>query len=136
MITRLTVLYDERCALCVRCRDWMSRQDMLVPIELVEAHSLRAAQLYGAIPWLGEELVVVGDGGEVWAGPAAFLVCLWALADYREWSYRLAGDTFSKVAVKFFATLSKKRRWIAQWLDHPGCTDDRCRIAHAPPIYR
>lgn len=136
MITRLTVLYDERCVLCMRCRDWMLSQDMLVPIEFVGAHSLRAAQLYGAIPWLGDELVVVGDGGEVWAGPAAFLVCLWALADYREWSYRLAGDTFSKVAVKFFATLSKKRKWIAQWLDHPGCTDDRCRITHAPPIYR
>jgi predicted DCC family thiol-disulfide oxidoreductase YuxK len=137
MISRLTVLYDERCALCVRCRDWMLSQDALVPLDFLASHSIRAVQLYGrVIPWLGDELVVVGDGGEVWVGPAAFLVCLWALADYREWSHRLAGDTFSKVAVKFFATLSKKRRWIAEWLEHPGCSDERCRIAHAAPPYR
>ena len=27
--------------------------------------------------------------------PAAFLVALWALDDYREWSYLLSGDSFS-----------------------------------------
>src|SRR5262245_37284628 len=133
MISRLTVLHDERCALCIRCRDWMLAQDAFVPIEFVGAHSLHAKQRFGAIPWLGDELVVVGDGGQVWAGPAAFLICLWALVDYREWSYRLAGDTFSGVAVRFFATLSKKRKWIAAWLKHPGCTDAGCHVAHATP---
>jgi predicted DCC family thiol-disulfide oxidoreductase YuxK len=135
-MTRLTVLYDERCALCIRCREWMLVQDAIVPIEFLGSHSVRATRLYGAVPWLGDELVVVSDEGEVWAGPAAFVVCLWALADYREWSYRLAGDTFSKVAVKFFATLSKKRKWIAQWLDHPGCSDKGCRVDHGASPYR
>lgn len=136
MTSRLIVLYDERCALCARCRDWMLKQEAFVPLEFLGAHSRRAAELFGEIPWLGEELVVVGDSGEVWAGPAAFLVCLWALVDYREWSYRLAGETFSKVALRFFTSLSKERKWIAQWLQHPGCTDDRCRIAHAASPYR
>lgn len=135
-MNRLTVLYDERCALCVRCREWMLAQDAIVPIEFLGAGSLRATRLYGAVPWLGDELVVVSDQGEVWAGPAAFLVCLWALADYREWSYRLAGDSFSKVAVKFFATLSKKRKWLASWLEHPGCTGDACRVEHRGAPYR
>ncbi len=136
MIARLTVLYDERCILCIRCRDWMLKQDAFVPLDFLGSHSQRAIDLYGAIPWLGDELVVVGDGGEVWAGPAAFLICLWALVDYREWSYHLSGDTFSKVAVRFFVSLSRERKWIAQWLRHPGCDDDRCRIAHTTSPYR
>ncbi len=136
MISRLTVLYDETCGLCIRCRDWMLHQDAFVPIVFLESHSRRAAELYGEVPWLGDELVVVGDGGEVWAGPAAFLVCLWGLVEYREWSYHLAGDTFSKVVVRFFTKLSRERKWIADWLHHPGCTDDRCRIAHAASPYR
>lgn len=136
MISRLIVLYDERCALCLRCRDWMLRQEAFVPLEFLGSHSRRAVELYGAIPWLGDELVVVGDEGQVWAGPAAFLVCLWALVEYREWSFHLAGDTFSKVAVRFFARLSKDRKWIADWLHHPGCTDEHCQVAHAPSPYR
>ena len=137
MITRLIVLYDERCALCVRCRDWMLSQDALVPLEFLGCRSAEARERYSRfIPWLGDELVVVSDRGEVWVGPAAFIVCLWALDDYREWSHRLAGESFAKVAVKFFATLSKKRRWIAQWLEHPGCDGEHCTIPHAPTPYR
>jgi predicted DCC family thiol-disulfide oxidoreductase YuxK len=132
---RLTVLYDAACPLCVRCREWMSSQASFVELEFLPAQSLTAIQRYGEVPWLGSELVVVSDHGEVWVGPAAFIVALWALEDYREWSYRLSGDSFSKMAERFFLALSHRRRWIAGWLSHPECTSDRChRIGPAAVV--
>jgi len=134
---RLTVLYDAACPICVRCRDWLEKQPAFVELELLSSSSPEAVRRYGEVPWLGAELVVVSDRGEVWAGPAAFLVALWALEDYREWSYRLSGDSFSKMAERFFVALSHRRKWLAGWLTHPECTSDRChrvgRHAHAVP---
>ncbi|KYF82140.1 hypothetical protein BE11_30385 [Sorangium cellulosum] len=138
MIERITVLYDADCALCVRCREWMGRQDALVEIEFLPAGSGEAAARFGDVPWLGEDLVVVSDRGEVWAGPAAFIVALWALERYREWSYRLSGDTLSKVAEGFFHALSGNRRWMARWFGHPSCAGGSCRLpgAHAAGPFR
>jgi len=134
---RLTVLYDASCPICVRCRDWLETQRSFVPLELLAAGSASARRRFGEVPWLGEELVVVSDDGEVWAGAAAFLMALWALEDYREWSYRLAGDSLSKVAERFFTALSHNRRWLAGWFAHPECTSDRChRRATPSPAYR
>ncbi|WP_437295726.1 thiol-disulfide oxidoreductase DCC family protein [Sorangium sp. So ce426] len=132
MIERITVLYDAECALCARCRHWMEHQTALVEMEFLPAGSPEAAERYGAVPWLGEELVVVSDRGEVWAGPAAFIVALWALEGYREWSYRLSGDTLSKMAERFFHALSGNRKWLAGWFGHPSCASGSCRLPGAP----
>jgi predicted DCC family thiol-disulfide oxidoreductase YuxK len=135
---RLTVLYDASCPICVRCRDWMSRQHAYVELEMLPCASSEAIRRYGEVPWLGAELVVVSDEGDVWVGPAAFLVALWALEDYREWSYRLSGESFSKMAERFFVALSHKRKWLAGWVAHPRCTADRCHRVGAEPasVYR
>src|SRR5580704_11595514 len=125
-MNRLTVLYDADCPLCVRSRAWMEAQPAYVALEFLACKSPEAQRRYGEVPWLGAELVAVSDGGEVWAGPAAFLVALWALEDYREWSYRLSGDSFSRMAERFFVALSHRRKWLAGWLAHPRCTKDRC----------
>jgi predicted DCC family thiol-disulfide oxidoreductase YuxK len=124
---RLTILYDERCALCVRCRAWMEAQPAFVRLEFVAAGSTEAMERFGVVPWLGDELVVVADDGRVWAGPAAFLVCLWALEAWREWSYRLSATRASaKMAERFFISLSARRKWLAGWLAHPECTSGAC----------
>lgn len=123
---RLTVVYDAACPLCVRCRDWMAGEAAYVELEFLPAASGEAVRRYGDVPWLGAELVVVSDRGEVWVGPAAFIMSLWALEDYREWSYRLSGGSFAAMAERFFMALSHRRKWIASWLAHPECTSDRC----------
>ena len=122
----LTVLYDPDCALCRRCREWMSRQPAFVELRFAPATGSDARARYGDIPWLGDELVVLGDGGEVWAGPAAFLTCLWALEEWREWSYRLAGSAFAPMAERFFAAISNRRRALSVWFGHE-CEDGSCR---------
>ena len=92
----LTVLFDPTCSLCQRCRAWMLAQASYVPLTFLACSGDEARRRFGDIPWLADELVVVGDGGEVWAGPAAFLTCLWALRDWREWSFRLAGPALRR----------------------------------------
>jgi predicted DCC family thiol-disulfide oxidoreductase YuxK len=124
----LTVLYDPACALCRRCRAWMERQASYVPLAFVGCTEGEARARFGDIPWLGDELVVVGDRGEVWVGPAAFLTCLWALVDWRPWSYRMAGPLFAPLAERFFHALSSRRRALARLVDH-DCENGACRLS-------
>ena len=126
----LLVLYDENCELCRRCRHWLEHEASYVPIAFLGANSPEARAKFGAVErWLGEELVVVGDRGETWIGPAAFLVCLWATVRYRTWSYRLSGPAFAPLAESFFHAVSSRRRSIARVLgsQRTACSDGRCR---------
>jgi len=128
-VKTLTVLYDGTCALCVRCRDFLSGARTYLPLELLASQSQEARERYGAVPWLGEELVVASDEGDVWIGPAAFLVCLWALTDYREWSYRLSGPELAPLAERFFVAVSSQRRRIASVIRRPRCDPgDACNL--------
>jgi predicted DCC family thiol-disulfide oxidoreductase YuxK len=130
-VNRLTVLYDGTCALCVRCRDFLAASKTLVPLELLSCQSHSARDRFGGVPWLGEELVVVSDEGDVWVGPAAFLVALWSLADYREWSYRLSGPELAPLAERFFVAISSQRKRIATFFTKPRCDEgDVCKIMH------
>jgi predicted DCC family thiol-disulfide oxidoreductase YuxK len=118
---RLTVVYDETCALCRRCREWLATEPVLVDVEFVAAGSEVAEERYGALPWLGAELVVVAEDGRAWVGPAAFLVCLWATQRWRSWSFRLSGGLFAPMAERFFHFVSGNRRRIGGMLASPEC---------------
>jgi hypothetical protein len=96
-VTRLTVHYDARCGLCCAVRNWIAHQPQLVPVECRPA------------PAPAEELVVSADTGEVWRGDSAWLMVLWALSDYRAWSYRLASPALLPAARQTFAALSRYR---------------------------
>jgi len=96
-VTRLTVYYDARCGLCCAVRDWVGRQRQLVPVDCRP----KLASL--------DELVVVADSGELWSGDTAWLMVLWALAEYRDWSYRLASPMLLPTARALFAGLSQYR---------------------------
>ncbi len=127
-MNRLTVLYDESCALCVRCRDWLLTQGAYIEMDLMSCSSAEARERFGAVPWLGEELVVVSDDGDVWVGAAAFLMCLWALVEWRPWSYRLSSPTFAPLAERFFHALSSNRRMIASLLSPDDCPGGSCKV--------
>ena len=120
----LTVLYDERCGFCRRCRDWLVTQPCLVQVELLAAGSSAARERYGRLPWLGKELVVIDERGQAWIGPAAFLTCLWATVRYRPWAYRLAGPRLTPMTERFFLFVTKRRGRLSGWLgrDDPECS--------------
>ena len=122
----LTILYDERCEFCRRCRDWLSGQPRLLPVELMAAGSPLARQRYGVVPWLGTELVVVDQDGQVWVGPGAFLMCLWATARYRHWAYLFSRPGWSGHAERFFRRVSKRRDRLGKWLAHMPGADEEC----------
>jgi predicted DCC family thiol-disulfide oxidoreductase YuxK len=121
---QLTILYDERCAFCLRCRDWLATQPVLVGVRLLASGSWEAHERFGDVPWLGSELVVADDTGKVWVGPDAFLMCLWATARYRSWSYVLTRPGYGRFAERFFMHVSKRRGRYAEWFGRsdPDCT--------------
>src|SRR5262249_44404268 len=64
----------------------------------------------------GEELIVVGDEGSVYRGTAAWIVCLWALEDYRLLSERLSSPLLYPLARQAFQRVSQNRREISRAL--------------------
>jgi predicted DCC family thiol-disulfide oxidoreductase YuxK len=125
---RLSVLFDPACALCRRARAWMLGQPAYVKLEFLPTTSQECKARYGDLPWLGDELIVVSNLGQVWVGPAAFITCLWALVAFRPWSFRLTGP-FSGLAERFFHVASKNRALLSNMLEHE-CQDGQCYRRH------
>lgn len=123
-MSRLTIVYDEHCAVCRRTRDWLLTQPMYVSVEILAAGSPAARSRFGSVPWLRKELVVADDSGNVWAGPAAFLTAMWATRRYRSWSYRLSGEHLAPLAESFFRAVSARRHRWSRFIDddEPECT--------------
>ncbi|ORT59527.1 DCC1-like thiol-disulfide oxidoreductase family protein [Streptomyces sp. CB03238] len=130
---RLTVLYDARCPLCVHLRHWLARQRQLVPLDLVPAASEEARRRLPDLDHRAtlDEITVVGDAGQVYRSTAAFIVCLWALAEYRSkahWLATPAGMPFARATVLAAATW---REALAP-AGGRGCGDGRCGVPDTP----
>jgi predicted DCC family thiol-disulfide oxidoreductase YuxK len=139
MIGKLTIFYDEECELCRRCRAWLERQPAFLPLGFVPCGSPKTRRGLPALPGLGKQLVVIADTGAVWIGPAAFVVCLWALRRWRAWSFRLTGPWAWRLAARFLAAFSDRRRWISALLTHPEpCAGAACAMmpTHRSHPYR
>jgi predicted DCC family thiol-disulfide oxidoreductase YuxK len=112
---KIYVLYDSRCGLCASARSWVLAQPAHLAIEFIAAGSERARQLFPALPHDENpaELLVVTEAGDVYAGDAAWIVCLFALVEYRNWSHRLARPPLRRLARKVWETLSSNRQQIS-----------------------
>ena len=106
-VTGITIVYDAACGLCTSAKDWIRQQDPLVAIEFVEARSSEAWRRFPRLPV--DELAVVADTGEVWLGNHAWIVCLWALRDYRDLALRLTSPLLVLMAREAFAVVSRNR---------------------------
>ncbi|SHN08228.1 thiol-disulfide oxidoreductase DCC family protein [Streptomyces yunnanensis] len=125
-VRRLTVLYDAHCPLCAFLRDWLARQRQLVPLDLVPAGTQEARQRLPELDHTAtlEEITVVGDGGQVYRGAAAWVVCLWALHKYRRLAHKLAptsGLRFARGAVLAAAKYRETHR-VSQPTEQPAYT--------------
>jgi predicted DCC family thiol-disulfide oxidoreductase YuxK len=123
-LRRVTVLYDERCNLCRAARGWLERQDQLVALEFLAAGSPQAQVRY---PFLDprmtlEDLTVVGDGGEVWVGAKAWVVCLWALEGKRGLAQRLSSPALMPRARSVVTFVSRHRRAVGTYGEPCDCT--------------
>lgn len=115
---RLYILYDRQCELCRRCRVWLGQQPAFVQLVFMPFDSAEAGCRF---PHLGElhpdkEIVVISDAGAVWQGGEAWVMCLWALQEYREWSLRLAHPALLSLARRLCEVVSVNRYKISTWL--------------------
>ena len=107
----LTVLYDPKCSVCCRARRWLAGQPQYVAITFVGASTERARE---AFPDLDPEetlndLTVVGDDGSVYRGAKAWLMCLWALQNYRSKALAMGSPALLPSARRFFDWVSRNR---------------------------
>ncbi|MCZ4120696.1 thiol-disulfide oxidoreductase DCC family protein [Streptomyces sp. H39-S7] len=103
-VRRLTVLYDADCKLCSFVRGWLGRQRQLVPLDLVPACSPEARGRYPDLDHAStlSRITVIGDQGQLYTGDAAWIVVLWALAEYRPMAHRFStpvGAPLARAAV-------------------------------------
>ncbi len=114
---KLTVLYDNRCEFCRRCSRWLGLQEKFLELELLPYDSAQVPERFPGLELDGNDLVVVSDEGDVYIGSQAFIMCLWALQDYREWSVRLSSPVLLPLARKAFNLLSLNRGWLSSVLN-------------------
>ncbi|MEI9998105.1 MAG: DUF393 domain-containing protein [Verrucomicrobiota bacterium] len=123
-MNRLTVLYDGECALCVRCRHWLARQPAWIALEFVPLQSPEVARRFPAlVAWpqlnLREKLVVISDDGAIYQGHNAWIMCLYALRDYRDWALRLAQPALRPLARRVCQTVSHHRFAFSRFAQSP-----------------
>ena len=118
MVKRIYVLYDADCGLCSRIRVWMQDQPAYCGLDFLVAGSERARTLFPELhsEEKPEELVVVTDAGDVYKDDAAWIVCLWALVDYRPWAHRLSHGPLRHLARKAWGVVSSNRLEISRIL--------------------
>jgi predicted DCC family thiol-disulfide oxidoreductase YuxK len=107
----LTVLYDARCNLCSRIRAWLETQPTYMTLEFVPTGSDEARQRFPQLDHAvtTQELTVIDDQGGVYIEANAFLMCLWALRDYRAWSLRLSAPEMIPLARRVVLWVSQNR---------------------------
>jgi len=113
----LTVLYDPECGLCRRAHEWLAEQSKIVELNFVPCASEEAHERYPQLnhDLTKKDLTVIGDdNGAVYFGPKAWLMVLWALARYRDWSYRLATPELLPTTRRVVSLISQNRYQIGR----------------------
>ena len=119
-LSALYVVYDAGCGFCSGVRDWVARHGAFVPMRFLASDSPEVRARFPQLP--AGELAVVADTGEVWLGNHAWIVCLWALRDYRDWALRLSRPPLSLMAREAFAAVSRNKCGLSSLL---GLKSDR-----------
>lgn len=115
---KLYVLYDPKCELCCRLKNWILVQRSWIGLALLEAGSAKAKKLFPELEQIATEndLAVVSDEGAVYLNDRAWIMVLYAMVEYREWAMRLTNPVLMPLARQAFAALSKNRHILARWL--------------------
>ena len=116
---KLYVLYDPKCQLCCRLKDWILIQRSWIGIAVVEAGSEKAKRLFPELEQIAskDDLAVISDEGAVYLNDRAWIMVLFAMVEYRDWAARLTHPLLMPLARQAFAALSKNRHSISSWLN-------------------
>jgi predicted DCC family thiol-disulfide oxidoreductase YuxK len=120
MMEKLYVLYDPKCELCERLKDWLLVQRTWLGLSMIPAGSEKAHKMFPELEGMVKcnDLAVISDDGEVYLNNSAWIMALYALEEYREWACRLAHPMIAPFARQAFEMISKNRNTISGWLSH------------------
>jgi predicted DCC family thiol-disulfide oxidoreductase YuxK len=115
---KLYVLYDPKCELCRRLKDWILVQRSWIGLAVLEAGSDKARRLFPELERIAgkDDLAVVSDEGAVYLNDRAWIMVLYAMVEYRDWAARLTHPVLMPLARQAFAALSKNRHYLSSWL--------------------
>ena len=115
---KLYVLYDPKCELCCRLKNWILVQRSWIGLAVIEQGSEKARRLFPDLEQIAgkEDLAVISDEGAVYLNDHAWIMVLYAMVDYRDWAARLTHPLLMPLARQAFAALSKNRHWISSIL--------------------
>jgi predicted DCC family thiol-disulfide oxidoreductase YuxK len=116
---KLYVLYDPKCELCCRLKNWILVQRSWMGLVVMEAGSEEARRLFPALERIAsqDDLAVVSDEGAVYLNDRAWIMVLYAMVEYGDWAARLAHPLLMPLARQAFAALSKNRHYLSSWLN-------------------
>jgi len=115
---KLYVLYDPKCELCCRLKDWILVQRSWIGLALIPLGSEKARRLFPELEQIAtkEDLAVISDEGAVYLNDRAWIMVLYAMVEYRDWAERLTHPILMPLARQAFAALSKNRHTLSNWL--------------------
>lgn len=133
------IYYDDACGFCCRCAQWLKEQPTFVPVAVLPGSQCPVKS--DGKP----ELVVIDSEGGVYRDTDAWLMTLWLLREWREWSVRLAKGNrqFARQVVelagswrhgltKLFNLTSEAelKRQLEVLPSSPRCVDGACELEH------
>jgi predicted DCC family thiol-disulfide oxidoreductase YuxK len=133
---KLYVLYDPKCELCQRLRDWLLIQRSWLGLCMVPAGSEKAKKMFPELEQIASanDLAVVSDEGQVYLNNNAWIMALYALEEYRDWACRMAHPLLAPLARQAFATISKNRYAISRWLSAGGPEEIANELRRVPLV--
>jgi predicted DCC family thiol-disulfide oxidoreductase YuxK len=116
---KLYVLYDPKCELCCRLKNWILVQRSWIGIAVLEQGSEKARRLFPELERIAtkDDLAVISDEGAVYLNDRAWIMVMYAMVEYREWATRLSDPLLMPLVRQAFAALSSNRHWISSLLD-------------------
>jgi predicted DCC family thiol-disulfide oxidoreductase YuxK len=131
---KLYVLYDPKCELCRRLKEWLLEQRCWLTLCLVAAGSEEAKAMFPELEQIASanDLAVVSDEGQVYLNNNAWIMALYALEEYRDWACRMAHPLLAPLARQAFATISRNRYAISRWLSAGGAEDIANELRRVP----
>lgn len=131
---KLYVLYDPKCELCCRLKNWILVQSSWIGIAVVEQGSEKAKRLFPDLDQIAgkEDLAVISDEGAVYLNNNAWIMVLFAMVEYRDWASRLTHPVLMPLARQAFAALSNNRHFISSWLSTETIAHELQKVGLAP----
>jgi hypothetical protein len=101
------------------------QQPAFVPLTFIALQSNEAHRRFPGIDVLkpDEQLLVISDEGAIYRGAHAWIMCLWALENYREHAQRLANPALLPLAKLVCELLSRNRFFLSDALFRQGPHD-------------